>query len=79
MSLSDLFRQVEIDQLREEADQIRRRHAAFVPDTSHLKELADENLELRLRVALLIRLLIAKGVFTAEEFAALLAETRKPL
>jgi hypothetical protein len=43
---------------------------------SRLKELTEENLELKLRLGLLIRLLIAKGVITAQEFAALIAEVR---
>jgi hypothetical protein len=36
--------------------------------------LAAENLELKLRLGLLVRLLISKGVFTAQEYAALIAE-----
>jgi hypothetical protein len=39
-----------------------------------VKELAEENLELKLRLGLLVRLLITKGVITAPEFAALIAE-----
>jgi hypothetical protein len=38
-----------------------------------LKNLAEENLELKLRLGLLVRLLITKGVITASEFAALIA------
>jgi hypothetical protein len=41
-----------------------------------VKELAEENLELKLRLGLLVRLLINKGVITAPEYAALIAETR---
>ncbi len=40
------------------------------------QKLAAEVVELRLRLGLLVRLLIKKGVVTAEEFASLLAEVR---
>ena len=43
---------------------------------ARLQEMAKENLELKLRLALLIRLLISKGIFAAEEFASLIAESR---
>jgi hypothetical protein len=78
MSVFDLLQQVEIQQLREEVEQLRR-HYAGMSDANRMKELAEENIELKLRLALLIRILIAKNVFTAEEFAGLLAEARKPL
>jgi hypothetical protein len=38
--------------------------------------LAEENLELKLRLGLLVRLLIARKVITAEEYASLIAEAR---
>jgi hypothetical protein len=41
-----------------------------------VKELAEENLELKLRLGLLVRLLITKGVISAQEFATLIAEAR---
>lgn len=41
-----------------------------------MRRLAEENFELKLRLGLLVRLLISKGVFTAQEFAALVAEAR---
>ena len=41
-----------------------------------LGDLAKENLELKLRLGLLVRLLISKGVISAEEYAGLIAATR---
>jgi hypothetical protein len=41
-----------------------------------MRKVVEENTELKLRLALLVRLLIAKGVFTAEEFAGLIAAAR---
>jgi hypothetical protein len=40
------------------------------------RALAAEHLELKVRHGLLVRLLIAKGVITAQEYAALIAEAR---
>ncbi|HJZ89300.1 MAG TPA: hypothetical protein VKE40_00410 [Gemmataceae bacterium] len=41
-----------------------------------VRELAAENVELKLRIGLLVRLLIGKGVITAAEYASLLAGAR---
>ncbi len=41
-----------------------------------IRELVAENAELRLRLGLLVRLLIGKGVITAGEYAALIAESQ---
>jgi hypothetical protein len=41
-----------------------------------VRSLAAENVELRLRLGLLVRLLISKGVITAQEYAALIAEAQ---
>jgi hypothetical protein len=46
-------------------------------DARKVRELAEENLELKLRLGMLIRLLIAKNVITAQEYASLLAEARR--
>jgi len=59
----------QIGELRGRLDQVRLEH-----DLAGTKDLAKENLELKLRLGLLVRLLIAKGVITAEEYAALVAE-----
>ncbi len=44
-----------------------------------VKRLQEENYELRIRVSLLIRLLIERGVFTADDFTSLLNETKAQL
>jgi hypothetical protein len=41
-----------------------------------LRTLAAENVELRMRLGLLVRLLIGKGLITAQEYAALVAEAQ---
>jgi hypothetical protein len=65
----------QIDELRRRLDQARLEHDLAVGDRK-LKELAEENVELKLRLGLLVRLLIAKGVITAQEYAGLIADTR---
>jgi transposase len=41
-----------------------------------LKELVEENLELKRRLGLLVRLQISKGVITAQEYAALITDAQ---
>ena len=76
MDFFDILQQRDINDLRADLERLRRQtdHAGW--DTRKVKELAEEHLELKLRVGLLVRLLVAKGVFTAEEFAGLLAQAR---
>ena len=57
-------------------DRLQLEHDQTHWDSRTVKELAEENLDLKLRLGLLVRLLIAKGVFTAEEYARLMAEAR---
>lgn len=45
-------------------------------DLTLVKQLVEENQELKLRLGLLLRLLISKGVITSQEFSAMLAEAR---
>lgn len=59
---------------RFEKDRLERDLAAV--DLATVKRLVEENQELQLRLGLLLRLLISKGVITAEEFAAAIAEAR---
>ena len=40
------------------------------------RELAAENAELKLRLGLLVRLLISKGIISAQEYAALITEAQ---
>jgi hypothetical protein len=44
-----------------------------------IERLQQENYDLRLRLSLLIRLLIERGIFKADDFSALLAETKTKL
>jgi hypothetical protein len=65
----------QLEELRGRLDRVRLEHDLAGGDRK-MKELAEENLELKLRLGLLVRLLIAKGVITAQEYAGLIAETR---
>jgi hypothetical protein len=65
----------QLEELRGRLDQVRLEHDLAGGDRK-MKELADENLELKLRLGLLVRLLISEGVITAQEYAALIAESR---
>lgn len=65
-----------IEDLRGKLDRTRLEHDLAEWDLRNVKELADENLELKLRLGLLVRLLITKGIFTPHEYAALIAEAR---
>jgi hypothetical protein len=66
----------QLKELRGRLDQARLEHDLAGGDRK-LKELAEENLELHLRLGLLVRLLISKGVITAPDYAGLIAETRR--
>lgn len=65
-----------IEDLRGQLDRVRLEHDLAGAGVRKWKELALENLELKLRLGLLVRLLISKGVITAQEYAALIAEVR---
>ena len=68
----------QLDELRGNFDRARL-DIDLAGGTGKLKELAQENLELKLRLGLLVRLLISKGLITAQEYAALIADaTRWP-
>jgi hypothetical protein len=77
MDLFDILQQADINELRRELAALRRHSDLAAWDMRKVKELAEEHLELKLRVGLLVRLLIAKEVFTAEELAGLIAEARR--
>ncbi len=66
----------EIGEVREQVERERLERDLAAWDLRKVKELAEENLELKLRLGLLVRLLISKGVISAEEYAALLAAAR---
>jgi hypothetical protein len=65
----------QLEELRGNLDRVRLEHD-LAGGPRKLKDLADENMELKLRVGLLVRLLVSKGVFTAQEYAALIADVR---
>jgi hypothetical protein len=81
MDIIDLFWNVSQDnRIRDVRERVDRLQAQRDMAGMDGRQLAEENAALRLRLGLLIRLLIAKGVFTAEEFARLIAEAQpKPM
>jgi hypothetical protein len=62
-----------ISDVRQEVDRLQLERDQRGLDIS---QLAAENIELKLRLGLLVRLLISKGVMTAAEYASLLAGAR---
>jgi hypothetical protein len=80
MDLLDLFwlrsQDKRIDEIRSQLEHRDAEWARAGDVSEKLQELAQENAEVKLRLGLLLRLLITKGVFTAEEYANLLAESR---
>lgn len=66
----------QIDELRTRLEREHAERDLAAWDASRMKQLAGENLELKLRLGLLVRLLISKGIFSAAEFAAMIAEAR---
>jgi hypothetical protein len=66
----------QLEELRGSLDRVRLEHDLARWDLGKMKDLAQENLELKLRLGLLVRLLITKGVITAQEYAAMIAEAR---
>jgi hypothetical protein len=76
MDLLDLLwnagQQSQINSIHEHVAHLRIERDLMNWDLRKVRELADENLELKLRLGMLVRLLIAKGVITAEEYAGLI-------
>lgn len=62
-----------LSDVKERVDQLQRERDAHGWST---EALSVENAELKLRLGLLVRLLINKGLITAHEYAALIAETQ---
>jgi hypothetical protein len=77
MDITEILQQLDIRQLQSDLEHLRQQHDRTSWDLSKVKDLAEENLELKLRLGLLVRLLIARGVFTAEEYASLIAEAHR--
>jgi hypothetical protein len=65
-----------LGQIREQVERMRLERDLAHWDLPKVKELAEENVELKLRLGLLVRLLISKGVITAAEYARLIGEAR---
>jgi hypothetical protein len=81
MKWSDLFQgdlgqNLAISELRDQVERARAERDRMDWDVRKVREVAEEALELHLRLAVLLRLLIAKGVITAEEYASLLTAAR---
>jgi hypothetical protein len=74
--LWNISQERQIDELRVRVDRERLQRDSVGWDLATVKQLAEENLELKLRLGLLLRLLISKGVITAQEYAAMIAEAR---
>ena len=71
MDLINILQELDLREVRERLDHLQREN-----DPRLIRELAEATLELRLRLGSLVRLLIVKGVITAEEYAAQIAESR---
>jgi len=71
MDLFDLFQERDLREIRERLDRLQQEG-----DPRLARELAEATLELRLRLGALVRLLIAKGLITAEEYAAQVTQAR---
>jgi hypothetical protein len=65
MGLWDLLQEYDLREIRDRLDRLHEEN-----DPRLAGELVEATLDLRLRLAALFRLLIAKGVVTAEEYAA---------
>lgn len=76
MSLWDLFQERDLQELRQRMNRLQSQTESQYSDSKKLKDLTEEVIETRLRVDVMIKLLIAKGVFSAEEFAGLLTHIR---
>src|SRR3954465_2880298 len=74
--LGDLGQQMDIEDVRTEGERVRAERDLADWDVRKVREVADELLELQVRHGLLVRLLIRKGLITAEEDAGLIAAPR---
>jgi len=74
--LGDLGQQLDIHEVRDKVERLQIERDLANWDIRKIREVADELLELELRHGLLVRLLIRKGLITAEEYAGLIAAAR---
>ena len=77
MDIIDILWNVSQDQSIGELTAAQRR--IMERDGTFIRKLQEENRELRLHLSLLIRILIERGVFSADDFSTLLAETKTRL
>jgi hypothetical protein len=70
----DLGQNIEIEEMQKRLDEVRneKTHAASTQE-KQLAALRDETHELKLRLGVLIKLLVAKHVLSAEEIASMIA------
>ncbi len=77
MDLIDLLwnssQDLKIRDVREDIDRMKVERDLSGWDT---RDLAAENAELKVRLGLLVRLLISKGIITAQEYVALISEAQ---
>jgi hypothetical protein len=74
--LGDLGQQLDLNDVRYEVERLRNERDLAEWDLSKIREVADDLAELELRHGLLVRLLISKGLITAEEYASLIGAAR---
>src|SRR5689334_2502612 len=77
MELIDLFGNLSQDKAINEIQASQTK--ALGRNTALVQRLQEENHELRIRIGVLIRLLIERGVFSADDFAKLVNETKEKL
>ena len=66
----------QLEELRGRLDRAQLEQDLSVGNPRNPRELSEENLQLKLRLGLLVRLLISKGLISAQEYAALIADVR---
>jgi hypothetical protein len=74
--LGDLGQQLDLNEVRDHVERMRDECDRVTWDLRQMKEMAEELAELELRHGLLVRLLIARGVISAEEYAGLITAAR---
>jgi len=74
--LGDIGQQLDLNDVRYEVERLRSERDLAEWDLGKVRELADDLAELELRHGLLVRLLITKGLITAEEYASLIGAAR---
>ena len=73
----ELGQEWSISKLQDDVHTLRCWKAGVVDDVNVIQDIAERNVETNLRLALLVRLLISKGVTSAEEFATLISDFRR--